>query len=187
VLGGGAHILSHDQIEAVLMRRAGYDVRVLPEEPLRNISVAVTRTAPSGRVMAPEERLTVEQAIRAQTIDAAWQLFSDDVVGSLEVGKYADLVVLDIERREAPPDLVRVQDFVRDSVRAALMKARPVPQFATEIRAHPTASPSLIAGGRVAPVVILTAFSPRDLVARARAASSASKASVWAAPGSAWT
>ena len=39
-------------------------------------------------------------------------------------------------------------DFVRDSVRAALMKARPVPQFTTEIAAHPTASPSLTPGGR---------------------------------------
>jgi DNA mismatch repair protein MutL len=37
-----------------------------------------------------------------------------------------------------------MHDFVRDSVRAALMKARPIPQFATEIHAHPTASPSLI-------------------------------------------
>ena len=36
-----------------------------------------------------------------------------------------------------------MHDFVRDSVRAALMKARPVPQFAVEISAHPTASPSL--------------------------------------------
>src|SRR5580658_2551562 len=36
-----------------------------------------------------------------------------------------------------------MHDFVRDSVRAALMKARPVPQFMTEISAHPTASPSL--------------------------------------------
>jgi DNA mismatch repair protein MutL len=41
-----------------------------------------------------------------------------------------------------------VHDFVRDSVRAALMKARPVPQFATEIAAHPTASPSLTPGTR---------------------------------------
>jgi DNA mismatch repair protein MutL len=41
-----------------------------------------------------------------------------------------------------------MHDFVRDSVRSALMKARPVPQFATEIRAHPTATPSLIADGR---------------------------------------
>ena len=37
-------------------------------------------------------------------------------------------------------------DFVRDSVRAALMKARPVPQFAVQINAHPTASPSLTPG-----------------------------------------
>ncbi|HZQ69206.1 MAG TPA: DNA mismatch repair endonuclease MutL [Terriglobales bacterium] len=42
-----------------------------------------------------------------------------------------------------------LHDFVRDSVRAALMKARPVPQFATEIHAHPTASPSLSPGSRV--------------------------------------
>jgi DNA mismatch repair protein MutL len=41
-----------------------------------------------------------------------------------------------------------VHDFVRDSVRAALMKARPVPQFTTEIAAHPTASPSLTPGAR---------------------------------------
>ena len=39
-----------------------------------------------------------------------------------------------------------MHDFVRDSVRAALMKARPVPQFTTEIRAHPTASASLTPG-----------------------------------------
>ena len=80
------------------------DPPVTPEEPLRNISVAATRTAPSGRVLAPDERLTVEQAIRAQTIDAAWQLFSDDVVGSLEVGKYADMVVLSADPRAVPPE-----------------------------------------------------------------------------------
>jgi predicted amidohydrolase YtcJ len=82
------------------------DPPVTPEEPLRNISVAVTRTAPSGRVLGPEERLTVEQAIRAQTIDAAWQLFSDDVIGSLEVGKYADLVVLSADPRTVPPEQI---------------------------------------------------------------------------------
>ncbi|MGD0512827.1 MAG: DNA mismatch repair endonuclease MutL [Terriglobales bacterium] len=41
-----------------------------------------------------------------------------------------------------------MHDFVRDSVRAALMKARPVPQFMAEISAHPTASPSLTSGFR---------------------------------------
>jgi predicted amidohydrolase YtcJ len=82
------------------------DPPVTPEEPLRNISVAATRVAPSGRVLGPEQRITVEQAIRAQTLDAAWQLFSDDVVGSLEVGKYADLVVLSADPRAVPPETV---------------------------------------------------------------------------------
>lgn len=46
-----------------------------------------------------------------------------------------------------------IHDFLRDSVRAALMKARPVPQFVTEIRARPTASPSLTPGARTAETV----------------------------------
>jgi DNA mismatch repair protein MutL len=41
-----------------------------------------------------------------------------------------------------------MHDFVRDTVRAALMKARPAPQFTTEIRAHATASPGLTPGAR---------------------------------------
>jgi predicted amidohydrolase YtcJ len=88
------------------------DPPVTPEEPLRNISVAVTRTAPSGRVLAPEERLTVEQAIRAQTLDAAWQLFADDVIGSIEVGKYGDLVVLSADPRTVPPEQIADLDVL---------------------------------------------------------------------------
>lgn len=88
------------------------DPPVTPEEPLRNISVAVTRTAPSGRVLAPEERLTVDQAIRAQTLDAAWQLFADDVIGSIEVGKYGDLVVLSADPRSVPPERIAELDVL---------------------------------------------------------------------------
>jgi DNA mismatch repair protein MutL len=47
-----------------------------------------------------------------------------------------------------------VHDFVRDSIRAALMKARPVPQFVSEIHANPTASPSLTPGARTAGEVL---------------------------------
>ncbi|MEE6175477.1 amidohydrolase [Mycobacterium sp. 050134] len=97
------------------------DPPVTPEEPLRNISVAVTRTAPSGRVLGPQERLTVDQAIRAQTIDAAWQLFSDDAIGSLEVGKYADLVVLSADPRAVPPEQIADLD-----VRATYLAGRRV-------------------------------------------------------------
>ena len=92
-----------------------------PEEPLRNISVAATRTAPSGRVLAPQERLTVEQAIRAQTLDAAYQLFDDERIGSIEVGKYADLVVLSADPRTVNPE--EVADL---EVRATYLAGRQV-------------------------------------------------------------
>jgi predicted amidohydrolase YtcJ len=67
---------------------------VSPTRPLLNIQTAVTRATRSGRVLGPEQAISVEQALRAQTIDAAYQLFMDDIVGSLETGKLADLVVL---------------------------------------------------------------------------------------------
>ena len=59
---------------------------------------AVTRTMrDGGEVLNPEECDTVEDAMRAITIDAAWQTCSDDTIGSIAVGKYADLVVLDAD------------------------------------------------------------------------------------------
>ena len=118
----GSHWMPAGSAVATGMRISLHnDPPVTPEEPLRNISVAVTRTAPSGRVLAPEERLTVEQAIRAQTIDAAWQLFADDVIGSLEVGKYADMVVLSADPRTVPPE--RIADL---DVRATFLAGRQV-------------------------------------------------------------
>jgi len=54
-----------------------------------------------------------------------------------------------------------MHDFVRDSVRAALMKARPVPQFVTEMRAHATASQALTSGG-LSPGAMTPEFSPGE-------------------------
>jgi predicted amidohydrolase YtcJ len=104
------------------------DPPVTPEEPLRNIAVAATRTAPSGRVLAPRERLTVEQGIRAQTIDAAYQLFADDVIGSIEVGKYADLVVLAADPVQTAPE-----DIAGIEVRATFLAGRQVYPQPTDV------------------------------------------------------
>lgn len=65
-----------------------------PVGPLFTIFEAVNRVRKSGKVFRPEERLTLEEAIRAVTIKSAWAFFQDNVKGSLEAGKYADLVVL---------------------------------------------------------------------------------------------
>jgi predicted amidohydrolase YtcJ len=46
-------------------------------------------------VVGADQALTVEEAVRASTFDAAASYFADDALGSLEVGKLADIVVLD--------------------------------------------------------------------------------------------
>ena len=65
-----------------------------PLGPLFSVWEAVNRVRKSGKVFQPEERLTLEEAIRAVTLTSAWTFFEDDVKGSIEAGKYADLVVL---------------------------------------------------------------------------------------------
>lgn len=66
------------------------------------MQAAILRQAPSGRVLGPEFRIRIRDAIKAQTIDAAWQLFSDHEVGSLEPGKLADIVILERNPLEVP-------------------------------------------------------------------------------------
>ena len=65
-----------------------------PIGPLYGIWSAVNRVRKSGKVFRSEERLTLEEAIRAYTITPSWAFFEDDRKGSIEVGKFADLVVL---------------------------------------------------------------------------------------------
>jgi len=55
---------------------------------------AVNRLSSSGNVIGPEQRISPMAALRATTIDAAWQIFKEDQIGSIEVGKLADLVIL---------------------------------------------------------------------------------------------
>jgi hypothetical protein len=65
-----------------------------PLGPILAISAAVNRVRQSGKVFQPEERLTLEEAIRAVTSTSAWAFHQEDVNGSIEAGKFADLVVL---------------------------------------------------------------------------------------------
>lgn len=91
---GGPWANARAALDAGLRISFHNDGTVTPAEPLRNMSVAMTRTTRDGRRMPGAEGVTVDEAVRAQTIDAAWQLFSDHEVGSIEVGKLADFVVL---------------------------------------------------------------------------------------------
>lgn len=72
------------------------DNPVAPPMPLTEVWSAVTRRGlyTGAREWAPAEAVTAEQAMRMVTIDAAYTLGVDDLVGSIEPGKYADFVVL---------------------------------------------------------------------------------------------
>jgi len=68
----------------------------VPINPLRAIWAAVARQdEATGEVIAPEQRITREDALRAMTTSGAFLSFDEDERGSIEVGKLADLVVLD--------------------------------------------------------------------------------------------
>ena len=78
------------------------DTPVVPMQPLQAVWSQVHRITHGGDVLGPGQRISVMQALRAVTIDAAWQVFLDDRLGSLEAGKYADLVVLSGNPLEQP-------------------------------------------------------------------------------------
>jgi predicted amidohydrolase YtcJ len=85
------------------------DFMVTDPDPLHMIEMAVTRRTwkEPEYVLAPDETISVESAIRALTSEAAWQLFSDHEIGSLEAGKLADLVILEKDPRKVKPDTIK--------------------------------------------------------------------------------
>ncbi len=97
------------------------DSPMYPPGPLRLVRTAVTRLTRAGRLLGPAEAIGIEQALRAITIDAAWQLRLDDRVGSIEPGKLADFVVL-----EADPMTVDPSDLDKLEVRSTWLSGHPV-------------------------------------------------------------
>ncbi len=71
------------------------DASVTPVDPLKTIWIATTRKTLSGKVLGPEQCISIYDALKAVTLDAAYLLFQDDMKGSIEVGKFADFAVLD--------------------------------------------------------------------------------------------
>lgn len=72
-----------------------YNLVVCPMAPLHGAWIAANRLAEDGEtVMAPGERISLERALQAITVDAAYRLKRDHEIGSLEVGKLADIAIL---------------------------------------------------------------------------------------------
>jgi len=96
-------------LESGALVAAGSDWSVSSMDPLRGIEVAVTRRSPDldeGPAWIPEEVLTVEEMLRAYTINGAAAGDMDRETGSIAVGKQADLALLDTDLLVAPPERI---------------------------------------------------------------------------------
>ena len=85
------------------------DTPVTPVDPLMLVWTAVNRVTRNGKVLGPRERISVVEALRAVTLEAAWQNFEDGGRGSIEPGKLADFVVL--AENPLAVDVARIKDI----------------------------------------------------------------------------
>lgn len=87
------------------------DSPTAPLDPWEQIEVVMLRKEPAHtESFMPEEGLTLEQAIEAYTMGAAYQLGWDNIIGSVEVGKRADLIVLSQNLFDIPPEKIHETD-----------------------------------------------------------------------------
>ncbi len=117
-------LLERDQAEHMVrlgeIERAGVpvalhsDMTMAPAEPLFLAWIAVNRINMDGQLMAPEERISVDTAMRAITIEAARVIGLEDRIGSLAQGKTADFAVLDENPYAVEP--MRLRDIHVDGV-----------------------------------------------------------------------
>lgn len=78
-----------------------------PVDPLRDIAACVSRRMRWGDVWVPEERISVAEAFAMHTTTASWVGFEENVKGTLEVGKLADIAVLAEDPFEIQPERIK--------------------------------------------------------------------------------
>ena len=77
-----------------------------PYEPMMALQSMVTRKDARGRVWGPSQRISVTEAMRICTVHGAYASFEENVKGSLEAGKLADVVILGDDPHDVDPDAI---------------------------------------------------------------------------------
>ena len=86
------------------------DAPVVPPDMIRLLWSTTNRETRSGKVLGEEQKISTYAALEAITINAAYQHFEEDIKGSIEIGKMADLVVLsDNPLSMSPADLLSLK------------------------------------------------------------------------------
>lgn len=84
-----------------------HDAPVTPPDLITGVYSAVNRITRSGMVLGPDQRIPVIDALKAITINAAYQYQEEDIKGSLKAGKLADLVILNKDPLTIDPKELR--------------------------------------------------------------------------------
>ena len=84
-----------------------HDAPVALPSSMMVLASQVNRTTRSGQVIGPEQRVSVMDALKSITINAAYQYFEEKTKGSLEPGKLADFVILDENPLEVEPMAIK--------------------------------------------------------------------------------
>lgn len=98
-----------DIIDNGIVLSGGTDAPVVPASPFISIWWMVTKGTFTAKlpVLGPEEAITREEALRAYTINNAWCMFKEDKLGSIEMGKLADLVVCSDDILTCPKEKIK--------------------------------------------------------------------------------
>lgn len=83
------------------------DTPVAPPEPLKEVWMVVNRFGISGQVHGPAERVSVDDALRMITIEAAYTIGMDTKIGSISPGKFADFTVLEADPYTTPTAAIK--------------------------------------------------------------------------------
>ncbi|MFZ5832818.1 MAG: amidohydrolase [Planctomycetota bacterium] len=83
------------------------DMPMAPAKPLQLMWAAVNRLTAEGQVAGPEHKVSLDVALRAMTIDAAFSIQLENEVGSIEVGKMANLTILQENPYAVPPTKIK--------------------------------------------------------------------------------
>ncbi len=102
-----ARLGSLEREGVVFALHSDFSLVLTPIHPLTAAWIAVNRTATDGSVQAPGERIGVDRALRAITIDAAHILSRDRDLGSIEAGKHADFTILEDDPYEVDAMVIK--------------------------------------------------------------------------------
>ena len=103
-------------LDAGIVAAAGSDFSPGPFDPRMAIQGMVTRTGWDGKAWGANQRISVDEALKVNTINGAYNSHEESIKGSITAGKLADFVILDKDPHAVAPDTIKDLKVMRTVV-----------------------------------------------------------------------